>query len=341
MRASASHWDAGGGALRYDSTMSFGDHTPRKPSPWDDPRLVFPDEETWAKLNTTQRERVIERIVSALDEYQEAMSEGTRQVRRKIGIGGDLDAHFRRAGRGVYIGIELAVFYPAEPVIVPDVLAVMDCDPDIEPESWVVQDQGRGVDVIIEVRNLGRKHKDLVENVRDYARRKVPEYFSFDCRGGQLRGWRLAQPGAQTYVPIVPQGGFLASKVLGLELGVVGTHVRFFANQAMIPSESELVARLQHAADEQQGRLDDAARRLDDTARRLDDTSRRLDDTVGQLASAQVALANGVLALCAVRGVALTDSQHAQVLAEDDITTLSRWLTRAASARIGDELFAP
>ena len=312
--------------------MSASEHAPRRPSPWDDPRLVFPDEATWAQLDPAQRERVIERIVSALDEYQEAMSEGTRHVRRKVGIGGDLDAHFRRAGRGVYIGMELAVFYPAEPVIVPDVLAVMDCDPDIEPETWVVQDQGRGIDMIIEVRNLGKKHKDLVENVRDYARRRVPEYFSFDCRSGQLRGWRLAQPGAQTYVPIVPQGGFLASKVLGLDLGVVGTRLRFFANQAMIPSESELVARLQLVADEQQNRLDDAFRRLDDT-------SRRLDDTLGQLAAAQVALANGLLALCAARGLTLTASQHARVLAEEDVAALSRWLTRAASAPDGDALF--
>jgi hypothetical protein len=51
-------------------------------------------------------------------------------------------------------------------MIVPDVLAVVDCDPDIEPDSWVVQDQKRGIDLVIEVRNLGRKQKDLVENVR-------------------------------------------------------------------------------------------------------------------------------------------------------------------------------
>jgi Uma2 family endonuclease len=317
----------------YLAAMSFGESTPRRPSPWDDPRLVFPDEATWAGLDEAARARVIERIVGALDEYQEVMSEGTRHVRRKVGIGGDLDAHFRRAGRGVYLGMELAVFYPGEPVIVPDVCAVMDCDPDIEPESWVVQDQGRGIDVIFEVRNLGKKHKDLVDNVRDYARRRVPEYFSFDCRRGQLRGWRLAQTGAQSYVPIVPQGGMLPSKVLGLELGVVGTRLRFFANQAMIPSESELVARLQHLADEQQSRLDD-------TSRRLDDTSRRLEDVVGQLAAAQIAMANGVLALCDARGVSLSDAHRARVVAEDDVATLARWLSRAGSAAQGDEVFA-
>jgi Putative restriction endonuclease len=159
-------------------------------------------------------------------------------VKRKMGIALDLDAHFRRTGRQVYIGSNLAVLYPGETVIVPDVLAVVDCDPDYEPERWVVLDEKRGIDLVIEVRNLGKKHKDLVENVRDYARVRIPEYFSYDCRSGALRGWRLADPKAQSYVPIVPQGGYLRSQVLGLDLAVVHNRLRFFSNESMIPSES-------------------------------------------------------------------------------------------------------
>ena len=311
----------------------------RKQSPWDDPRLIFPDEPTWERLNPAQREAVIDRIVAALDEYQEVMSEGTRHFRRKVGIAAELDAHFRRAGRGVYVGSELAVLYPSEPVIVPDVLAVMDCDPDIEPETWVVSDQKRGIDVIIEVRNRGKRHKDLVENVADYARRRIPEYFSFDCRSCQLRGWRLATPSAQTYQPIVPQGGYLRSTVLGLELGVVGTRLRFFLNQALIPDAAELVARLQELADEQQRSFEEASRELDDTSRRLDDASRKLDDTLGQLAAAQVAMASGVLALCDARGLTLSPEQHARVVSDGDVAALTRWLTLAATARDASELF--
>lgn len=303
----------------------------RKPGPWDDPRLVFPDEKTWESLDATRRQRVIDAILGALDEYQEAMSEGVRHVRRKFGIGAELDGHFRRAGRAVFVAWELAVFYPAEPVIVPDVLAVMDCDPDIEPESWVVTDQKRGIDVIFEVRNLGNKHKDLVENVRDYARRRIPEYFSFDCRRCQLRGWRLANPGAQTYQPMVPQGGYLRSQVLGLELGVVGSRVRFFANQALVPDDAELIARLQNLADQHQNALDDSTRRLDDS-------TRRLDDALGQLSAAQVALASGILALCELRGVSLTPDQHARVLTESDVAVLARWLSRASVERTGEAL---
>ena len=308
-------------------------HPTKPPSPWDDPRLVFPDEEAWAALPPAERERVIERIVDVLEEYRAAMSEGVRHFRRKAGAGADLDAHFRRAGRGVFVACELAVFYPAEPVIVPDVLAVMDCDPDIEPESWVVQDQGRGVDVIVEVRNLGKKHKDIVDNVRDYARRRVPEYFSFHCRTGQLRGWRLAEPGARVYQPIVPQGGYLRSEVLGLELAVVDLRLRFYANQALVPTEGELVARLQSLTDQKQSQLDDAEKRLDDT-------EKRLDDALDRLSAAQVAMARGVLALCEARGLSLREEQHARVVSEADVAVLARWLSAAATASDGDAVFA-
>lgn len=295
--------------------------------------MVFPDEATWARLGEGARERVIDAILGALDEYREAMSESVRHFRRKVGVVAELDAHFRRAGRRVFIAGELAVFYPNEPLIVPDVLAVRDCDPDLELGSWVVQDQKRGIDLVIEVRHLGKKHKDLVDCVRDYARRKIPEYFAFDCQSLQLRGWRLPHPEATSYQPIMPQGGMLRSTVLELDLCVVDTRLRFFANQAMVPDAQELVARLQRVADEQQGALDD-------TTRRLDDTTRKLDDTIDRLASAQVALASGILALCAARGVALTDAQRALIAAETDVARLSRWMTRAAAEPEAERILA-
>jgi Uma2 family endonuclease len=300
---------------------------------WDDPRVVFPDEETWARLSPTEREGVIERILDVLEEYREAMSEGVRHFRRKAGAGADLDAHFRRAGRGVFVACELAVFYPREPVIVPDVLAVMDCDPDIEPESWVVPDRGRGIDLVIEVRNLGRKHKEVVDNVRDYARRRIPEYFSFDCRRNTLRGWRLGEPTGRTYQPIVPQGGYLASTVLGLELTVIDGRLRFFINQAMVPNERELAARLQVLVEQQRSAVDEAAQERDRAAQER-------DDVLGRLARAQVALVNGVLTLCAARGLALDDDQHARVVTEGDAEVLTRWLTRAATAVDAAAIFA-
>ncbi len=300
---------------------------------WDDPRVVFPDEETWAQLSPTEREAVIDRILCVLEEHREAMSEGVRHYRRKSGAAADLDAHFRRAGRAVFVACELAVLYPREPVIVPDILAVMDCDPDIEPETWVVPDQRRGIDLVIEVRNLGRKHKDVVENVRDYARRRIPEYFSFDCRRNILRGWRLADPNARTYQPIVPQGGYFPSGVLGLELSVVDGRLRFLINQALVPNQRELAARLQTLVAQQQISVEDAAQERDRAAQER-------DDALGRLSRAQIGLAHGLLALCAARGLALSDDLHARVVAETEVETLMRWMARAATVADVRAIFA-
>lgn len=287
--------------------------------------MRFPDHETWSRLDGGARERLIDAILAVLEEQRVALAEGTRFTRCQSQVYFTLDDHFRRTSRAVFVACNLAVFYPAEPVIVPDVLVVRDCDADIEPETWVVPDQKRGIDLVIEVRSLGKRHKDVAANVRDYARRQIPEYFSFDCRSGQLRGWRLPHLDAETYQPIVPQGGMLRSQVLELDLAVVDTKLRFFVHQAMIPTRAELVDRLQRAADERQ--------------RALDDTSRRLDDTLDRLSSAQVALATGILALCDARGVALNPGHRATIVAEGDVTRLARWMSRAAEVTSGDALF--
>lgn len=308
---------------------------------WDDPRLVFPDTATWRALDADAREAVIDRILAALAEYQELMAEGVRHVRSKVGIAAELDGHFRRAGRQVFVASELGVFYPGEPLIAPDVLAVLDCDPDLEPDSWVVDDQGRGIDLVIEVRNRGKAHKDMVDAVRDYARRRIPEYFAFDCRQGHLRGWRLGSPDAQSYQPIVPQGGYLPSRVLGLDLAVIGKRLRFFANGAAIPDAAELIARIQAVADQQQLERDEATRERDEAARERDEAARERDDALDQLGAAQAALIQGILALCAARDLPLDADQQARIVAEGEVATLSRWLSRAATASTAAALLDP
>lgn len=306
--------------------MSRPSQPPRPKRVWDDPRIVVPADSVWMAMSPAERDAAFERIRAVFEEYREAMSEGVRHFRRKSGAAADLEAYFRRAGRRVFIACELAVLYPREPAFVPDILVVLDCDPDIEPERWHVAEQGRGLDCIIEVRNQGRKHKDLVQNVSDYARLRIPEYFSYDCRRGVLRGWRLPSPSATAYQPIVPQLGYLHSKVLGLELAIVHQRLRFFVNGALVPDAEELAARLQSIAD--------------DRLAALDESERQRADALDQLARTQVTLARTVLALLEARGVSLSPEQHARVAAEHEADALERWAERAPTAATAAELFA-
>jgi len=300
---------------------------------WDDPRIVAPDETTWARLSPDERESAVESIVAVLDETLNAMSEGTPHFRNKSGAAADLDGHFRRAGRRVFFACELAVLYPGEPALVPDVLAVLDCDPDLDLGSWVVATQRRGIDLAIEVRNTGAKHKDLVENVRDYARVGIPEYFSFDCRSATLRGWRLGAPDARTYQPIVAQGGFLLSRVLGLELGVVDRRLRFFANQALVPSANELVSRLQAMTDESQ-------RAALESERAALESERAALAAEARATKLRSTVAASIVRVCERQGIALDAEQRAMLAGEHDVDRLARWFDRCLDAATAAEIFA-
>ena len=148
-------------------------HTSQRPGGkrvWDDPRIVVPDEATWTRMTPSEREAAAEAIEAVLDEYREAMSEGVRHSKRKAGVAADLDAHFRRLGRGVLLANELAVLYPGEPVIVPDVLAVVDCDPDYEPERWVVFEERRGVEEQVRQRKRERQREGKRAQRRERGR---------------------------------------------------------------------------------------------------------------------------------------------------------------------------
>jgi hypothetical protein len=71
--------------------------------PWSDPRIVAPTAEAWAAMSSAERDAAEQRILAALDEYREAMSEGTRHSRPKINAYKDLGDHFARAGRSVFL----------------------------------------------------------------------------------------------------------------------------------------------------------------------------------------------------------------------------------------------
>lgn len=292
---------------------------------WDDPRIVFPDGATWERLSPAEREEVLDRIFAVMGEYREAMSEGTRHYKNKSSIGANLDSHFRKTGRDVLIACELAVFYPSEPMIVPDIVAVLDCDPDMDVNSWIVADQKRGIDLVMEVRNLGRKHKDLVENVHDYARLGIPEYFSFDCLRGPLRGWRLSHPGAKVYQPIIPQRGYLSSQILGLDLAVVGGRLRFFANDSMVPDTAEVLARIQTIADE--------------VTKERDEVTKERDEAAQMLSRLKAIVARNIIETCRMRGLPVDDKHHARIVSESDMDTLERWAMRVFTASSSNEIF--
>jgi Uma2 family endonuclease len=102
----------------------------------------------------------------------------------------------------------------------PDFFLVKGVDGTKPRDSWVVwNEDGRYPDLVVEFISTSTRAKDVDKNVVFYAGVfRVPEYFWFDRRSGELVGYRLTADG---YVRIEPDArGRLWSAVLGAYLGV-------------------------------------------------------------------------------------------------------------------------
>jgi Uma2 family endonuclease len=284
-------------------------------------------------MTPDERLRFQLQVLDALSDPVAAMSEGRPHKKVKSRALDALNLHFRTIGRVVYLAEEMAVLYPEEKPFTPDLLAVLDVpEPeDDERMSWVVADEGRGLDLVIEVLHKGDRDKDLVENVERYAHLGIPEYFVYDRARQQIHGFRLAArgyggglppdavpgavsgsaphtPGAGRYQRLVPQLGHYRSSVLGLDLAIIGGTLRFLAGEAELPGSGDLIRRLEGMMEGLEAKAQDAEARADQ------------------------ARAQAVLTVLRIRGIPVPDVDRDRILSERDPDRLQRWLERAVSA---------
>lgn len=282
--------------------------------------IVAPSLEEWRAMPRAERERLLIQINDMLSDPRAAMSEGRPHKKAKVRALDLLGRHFGAMGRVIYLAEEMAVLYPGEEVFTPDVLAVLDVPQpeDDERLAWVVADEGRGLDLVIEVLHRGDRKKDLVSNVVRYAGLGIPEYFVYDRAQQQIHGYRLPDPAARRYQRVVPQAGRYPSNVLGVDFAVVGGTLRFFHGESELGGTPGLVSRLESMVNEVNARADEAA-------------------TQAELATAQaqqaLAVARaGIVALLDARGLPCPPEVQARLSECDDPASLQRWLMRATTA---------
>jgi hypothetical protein len=244
--------------------------------------------------------------------------------------------HFKTIGRAVYLAEELTVLYPNEKPFAPDILAVLDVessDDDDERMSWVVADEGKGIDLALEVLDRGNRNKDLVNNVERYARLGITEYFVYDRNRQRVHGFRLVTPTAARYQPIVPQLGHYRSGVLGLDLAVIDNNLRFLAGEAALPLSADLIGRLQ-------GMVMSLEAKADEAQAKADEAQAKADEAQAEATQATDGLREALLVILELRAIACPDDARIRIQLCHEPATLRHWLVRARTAENIADVFA-
>lgn len=271
-------------------------------------------------MTPAERERFLVDVNEALSDPMLVMAEGRPHKKAKSRAIDMLGLHFRAMGKRVYLSDGMSVLYPGLPGFEPDVMAVLDVE---EPEddqrmAWVVADEGKGLDWVLEVLWAGDRKKDLEDNVELYASLGIPEYFVYDQRQQRIFGHRLP-PGGKRYQPILAQAGLYRSNVLGLDLAIVERSLRFFQGAAELYGTEHLIRRLEGMVSNLEERADTAAR-----------------DAEKSRAGVRAA----ILTVLRARGVTCSDEGLSRLDACVEPDVLNRWLSRALQATSEAEVFA-
>lgn len=255
--------------------------TQRSDAPWvvdgADPRA--PPADVWERMSPQERAAVVESLPSEFEPSETAPPEGDRHWNPQVSARKTLERYFSRAGRRVYVGADLPIYYPGESMFATDVFAVLDVEPH-ERDRWVVSDEGKGLDFALEIHVAGHRKKDHVRNVEWFARLGIPEYFVFDRNRLRLTAFRLR---GGTYEPLVPQRGRYPSRVLGLDLAIVESRLRFFQGDAALPDADDLIDQLERLVEQEARRREESERQREESERQREETSARLEAALAEI----------------------------------------------------------
>ena len=292
------------------------------------------------------REAFVNHVNAVLSDPALAMTEGRPHWDAKVDLLDSLGLFYRTTGRRMYLAAEMAVLYPGERGFSPDVLAVADL-PNVvgDPRmAWIVADEGRGIDVAIEILHAGDRRKDLVDNVERYARVGVAEYFVFDRRDERVVGYHLPDADSRRYKRVIPQHGTVHSAVLGVDFAVQDGFLKVFVGTAELSRSREHIERLTGMLARVQSEAE-VARSEADMARSEADTARSEGDEALALlgrerAAALEALRDLLIETLQTRGLSVAAPERAMIDAATSPALLRRWMMRALGATSTDGVFA-
>jgi Uma2 family endonuclease len=205
----------------------------------------------------------------------------------------ELGSFFAQEER-VYIAGNMFLYYvqgDRHRHVSPDVFVVRGIPKKVTPERrrYLVWEEGKGPDVVIELTSRSTEEEDIDEMRLYQDSLRVREYYLFDPYAEYLQppiqGYRLQQ-GA--YVPIAPLAGRLPSEVLGLHLESAGEMLRLYnpATGQWLPTPEE-VEQAWHSAEEARAQ-EKSARKQAEKARRQAEKARAQEEAARRQAEVEV-----------------------------------------------------
>ena len=241
-----------------------------------------PSSQIWDRMSEQERAYVVASLPSEFVPTLEFMPEGSVHYKAIARARSAAESHCAKSGRKVYIASNMAVYYPAADMFSPDVMAVLDAE-DHERDSWIVSNEGRGIDLCIEMLWSGSRKKDYESNAKMYAAYGISEYFLCDLKAGLLFGYRLGRR-SDRYTLLFPRAGRIWSKVLELDLAIEGTNLRFFDGPDPVPFSDEMITRLNRAvasaerhAEQEQHRAEQERQRAEQERQRAEQEQQRAE----------------------------------------------------------------
>jgi len=165
---------------------------------------------------------------------------------------------YYEARADVYVSGDLLMYYEEgnpKASVAPDVFVVFGVEDRVR-ESYLVWEEGKGPDFVLEVASKSTWREDLGPKRELYARLGVREYWQYDPTGEYFRpvlqGLRLAGGGYVRQLAVAsPDGALtLTSETLGLELRAQHGEVRFrdpATGQVLLSHSESDAARLEEA----------------------------------------------------------------------------------------------
>lgn len=208
-----------------------------------------------------------------------------------------LEFHWRDRRRRYFIGTNMFLYFSEQKMLDrefrgPDFFVVLDVA-NRNRKSWVVWQEGKGPDVIVELLSETTADNDRKEKKRVYQDQvRVPEYFWYHPETREFAGFALVDG---VYQPIPPdESGGLSSSRLGLKLvrwsgeylGQEEEWVRWATpDGVLLPTPQEafegerlLVDEERQRAEEERQRADEERQRAHEERQRADEEARRAEE---------------------------------------------------------------